>query len=370
MKPLNLLMFLLGLSLAFVPLSYAVVPDGTEYDLSTCSYVNWGCYGEGGWSFSENASAYYEPVSVPCPDPTEAYKYYSCSTPPEALTDLCDNGVPDSGEEGIDCGGSCSADCELYCPYGSSVNYDSDGVAFCAYSVPSDSYGNCPSGYIPSSFSDGSSDCLASPPGDTPFPEPTAAAPTSNPFESDTDSSPVSFTGGSYSSYTDTSTSSPVDNGDGTSTTSTTTNSTNADGSTSTTTTSTTYNNSTGAPISSTTSTSGVTSVEENPENYDLQSAGSGDFSGMALGDGDIPAEDDYQSWFDSQVSSNPVVSAIESLSVTTSAPVCSIQGVVMGQTVAFSMCGDLYTDTFSMMGNVLVFLAGVFGYFIIVGRD
>lgn len=368
MKPLNLLMFLLGLALAFVPLSYAIDCP------SSCTYES------GDWVAVKSVYATAEELNYPtstAPYPCESrtsgfdiykteflwmngdehvYRLYSSFQNPVCIG-TASNGVMDDGEDGIDCGGLTGVDCVDGCP-SDYVFFTEDGETVCQKGTDADSYGNCPTGYnfIPPDY------CTVSIPTTPVSPDIDTSilpAPTTDIFE-----------GGTFSTYTDTSTSDPVDNGDGTSTTITTTTTTGSDGSSTSTTTSTTTDNTTGDIVGVSTTTTGTTSPEENPENYDFGGSAAGDFDGMTLSADDLPVEDDYQEWFNSAVSSNPVVAAIESMSVQTSSPVCSISGQVLGTTVEFSMCGSLYTDTFSMMGNVLVFLAGVFGYFIIVGRD
>lgn len=69
------------------------------------------------------------------------------TTPSQQCVDLCSNNEKDDGEIGIDCGGSCSAECELQCPEDYQVYYPVEGPPQCVKIQMPDPYGNCPSGF-------------------------------------------------------------------------------------------------------------------------------------------------------------------------------------------------------------------------------
>jgi hypothetical protein len=268
------------------------------------------------------------------------------------------NGVQDGDEEGIDCGGSSGVECVNACPSGTHLV----GTG-CYHATDPDQYGNCPDGYSSGSVDGVTVECskridtvaLASP-----------AWLNDNP--------PEPFTGGSYfeqGTYSEvsSSTSETVDNGDGTSTTTTTTTTTNSDGTESTTTTSTTSNNSTGVVIGSTTTTTGTTSPEENLENYTGGYSEVGEFEDMTDLSDLAPDQESWEDWLADQVSSNSIVSDIQSISVQTTNSQCSISGVVLGTELVFSMCGEPYQSTLDTMGYILIFLSGIAAYMIVVVR-
>jgi hypothetical protein len=71
-------------------------------------------------------------------------QWWVCGTPDP---DHCSNSVKDEDEEGIDCGGSCSAECVLNCPDGTELQgmYVTGEPWRCVQTYQPDNYGNCES---------------------------------------------------------------------------------------------------------------------------------------------------------------------------------------------------------------------------------
>ena len=467
MKPLNLLAFLFGLFLPFITLtwSYALdCPTGSTCmvvdDLSQTNGTRAVCkvdgadYTDVNWSVScgeddlgyvwldpnwTSPGLFYMSLNGLGGCSAKAYPYSAqeiggtCG-PDEPST--CSNYVKDADEIGIDCGGSCSADCVQACPDGYILN---SGTGQCETSSQPDNYNNCPSPYhyigddlcfysIDSTFVNNTytSD-------DVTITNPTTLGSfnaSSGTFSTSSSTSDTSETYGEVKSVTQTTNSvtnntttttlyneQVTSNGDGTETATTYVTKTfnngttevvydytitrpegsaegtgiitdsdgiptgvqsvdlDGDGTTDTIGNIATTNDADGDGVPDRVEGGGGTagdgtSIEENPENYDFPAPAPGEFGDMVITDDDLPTEDDWLSWFNSEVSSNSVTSLIEGTKITTASPVCKLSGVVMDKTVDFTMCGTLFTDAFSIMGNILLFISFISSWFIIVGRS
>lgn len=275
----------------------------------------------------------------------------------------CSDGVKSGDEPGIDCGGSCSAPCTEYCPDGYAVGLDSNNQNICVSITSPDAYGNCPAGW--EKAFDGNCESSA---------ELLYGVANLNTNELGSLPSgwyqlPDSYTPGNFSVAEFTGPTSVVDNGDGTqtATTVTTSSATSPTGSapaTSTTTRTVITNISTGAVISDQTTTQTEGPVEENPANYKWSVADPG--STGDIPDGIVPTENPFSDFLDSTVSSNPGSTIINSSGLETSNPVCSLSGVVMGQSLTIDFCRPLISDALEMMGAVLVSICYLLAIFIV----
>jgi len=303
------------------------------------------------------------------PDAPE-YPNDSITEPLPSEPAACSNGEHDEGEEGIDCGGVCSTDCTPFCPTSSVTEDNGDGTYSCVEIVSLDDYGNCPKG---TSYVQGDTELG----GDTPD----ACIKTTDPILGPIDYNPSfddyeePWESGSYIIVENAYEPTVVDNGDGTSTETIVVDrdlqdsSGTSTGSTSTSTTTNVINNSTGAVISSVTTTSGTTDPTEDPTNYDWSMPdGFGDDPGGDLIN-DAPEEKSIKALYNSFIISNPVTTLFADTEITTADSVCSMTWNYKGTDVEFSLCGDPYESTFTYMGNILVFICTITGYFIIFGR-
>jgi hypothetical protein len=306
----------------------------------------------------------------------------SCTSLPPSQPENCTNDIQDGDELGINCGGSCASECVWQCPTGYAY---SENIGSCAdYDNTVGAYnGNCPDGYAidsdyPSTCVHTASQQLASPD------DPDLVIPV-------LDIDQVSFYTPSEATTTTTKDVTVVDNGDDTSTkTTTTTSTTTSSSSTAPTTTTTTtteiIDNTTSAVLSSTTVVSASDPWYADP-------SGTGD-GGAVLSDSLVGVSDemegiagldstnfdsslsDYEpekssipDLFDSFLDNNPLTAVFADTELTTDSPVCSMTWNYKGTDVEFSLCGEPYESTFTYMGNVLVFICTVTGYFIIFGR-
>ena len=211
-----------------------------------------------GWHFSNRDLYFVTGGGTDSGTRTYYYIYTIDDDPPSecAEPDHCSNVVKDSDEGGIDCGGSCSATCETYCPSGTQLYSGS-----CWHSPSPDSFGNCPDGYSRSIVNGSSQACSKN----------VGQAVVANPDYIDDNQS--DYTGGSFSvghfSSESTSTSQTVDNGDGTVTQVDKTTTTGSDGSSKTTTKTTLKDKATGQVLGSGEKVETETPEEDNPDNYD-----------------------------------------------------------------------------------------------------
>jgi hypothetical protein len=276
-----------------------------------------------------------------------------CSACAPSEPENCSSGVQDGDELGLDCGGSCLADCVWKCPTGftqvENMCLDQD-----------DTYGlevwGCPSGYVTD-----------------PTLEATCSRETGLVLAApDSEVDPLTFADPVYTPSTtltsSLSTSSTVDNGDGTSTKTTITDIAGPGGSSSTTTTTTIINNTTGEIESATVETEETPPWYEDEGNYVWDDP---DLTQGASSELEVPEEDNLSDLWSDFLASNPIQSALSGSGITTSTPVCSLSGQVMGHNVEFTMCGDLFVDTFNMMGAILIFVTGIGCYLLVVaGRS
>jgi hypothetical protein len=296
----------------------------------------------------------------------------------------CFDGEVSGSETGIDCGsgsgcllfGGSENPCQNYCPDGWIEN---GNTGDCESFTDPDAYGNCPTGYSSYTFADnGTSTCVAT---TDSVSGPVGNAETPSAFD---DQIPApntgSFSSGTFSVTTMVSPETVVDNGDGTETATINKSVTNSDGSTSNTSTSVNRPSGSGTGTGFTSSggvapgydgsssETGALAPEENSDNYEMGSA-EGDFSGSSLDESDAPEESDIAQLLQDQKNST-FVDLITQTSITTSAPVCSLDWDYKGTAVSFSMCGDLFTDTLDMMGLIMIFISTISAYFIVIGRS
>lgn len=277
--------------------------------------------------------------------------------------ETCNNGSKDSNEEGIDCGGACTAACEEYCPDGTHTECDYTGDCDCVYTTAQDQFGNCPHNFVPTTRNNGEKICVSFPADSTPIKAKNQALADG----SVNYSSPPGWSNGSETSTTTNGGTNTTINGDGTTTTTNTT--TTIYGSGSGTTTNTTIqtvitNTATGEVISDTTTTDTETGPEDNPENYsftvtDTPSTGE-------IPTGIAPAITPFSDFLNNAVTSNPATDIIEDTGLETFSPDCSYTGILMGETFTVSFCSDAITDALESMGSILVSICYLLAIFII----
>lgn len=162
MKPVSLLFFLLGLALAFPAFSSAysyAVTYSRPNDSFSCvdngwsgNYFNYGQEYDGTFIFkgqlwvSDYSMSLYI-YSVVDNGSTGCAVVYDPKPPDEP--DSCSNTVVDGDEEGLNCGGSCVAECEPQCPTGSTSAYVNSTLDSCFNIVSPNIVGVCPDGYSP-----------------------------------------------------------------------------------------------------------------------------------------------------------------------------------------------------------------------------
>lgn len=327
-----------------------------------------------------------------CPD-VYGLAANGCPLEPAHCSDGVQNSDTEDGvetsEDGIDCGGPCSAECVRACPQDFSLVPTNEGGYTCINTNVTVPYQDgCPDGYVPvdTSF------CVYSVQPtlqDTDLDDPTADysntlynSTTTTSTEGDTTTTTTTEPDGSESTTTTTTTTTTINNGDNTTTTITTNITTHPDGSTTTETISETTDDGTGDVLSRdyTTSTNDWSGDWSGDLDAELQGISDGvlesdptvDQEGAATSDlvEDVPEESDLSTLWSGYIDSNPIYNTLAGSGLETSDPVCSLSGEVMGTEVEFSMCGELFTDTFNMLGYILIFISTISAYFIlIVGR-
>lgn len=172
---INLLFFLVGLSLAFPILSYADFTSWKQFR----RYPNASCF------MTAGGSTYVTSYTIVAPSTHMAfYSYhgeeydieYSATAVEDAGTLVqviedstrnnyclvqvdrnpepaepahCSNGQLDDGEAGIDCDGLCSAECQVGCPSGQEYFYSTvDNRTLCGHLTDYDAFGNCTGGAV------------------------------------------------------------------------------------------------------------------------------------------------------------------------------------------------------------------------------
>ncbi len=310
------------------------------------------CDGEGYTKYCKTGFYYYDAPDETCEDP-------------ESEPDTCSNGSHDPTEEGIDCGGNCSAPCVFRCPYGTEKVTDSvTGQEYCVDTVPKNN-GDCPPGYVDlgdfcaymtdpvAAPSDGSSpqDDVVADDGWTPV----DTQPFYDDNPDDTSGDPgVDVANGDFTTYdfktkSDTTTET-TDNGDGTSTTKTTTTTTDSGGGTTTTVKIEIFDNDTGKPVGTTTTTTEEKDTSEATFAYDYGEAQ--EYDGELSSD-DLPEKTDMSEVI-GQVYTLPVMSVLSSYQVSLSNTECSFDvGTVWGTDISIDMCR--YDSTLRQIGAVLL---------------
>lgn len=326
--------------------------------------------GPGGWMNGRQRTwTYYNPS-----DPNG-----DCFTP---AVNLCDNGVLDTGETGIDCGGTCSGSCATYCPPGYGVEVDVDGVEFCALSAPPDKHGNCPSGYSLQTRQSGESVCIhwdsdknnTTLPDGTGYIAPTLAADgttVTGQEPTGTTTPDPAWTGYSASVVEQTTPETIVNNSDGTSTGTTThtkTETTSA-GTTTTTTTKTTHyggSNGSGGVTGETVATT-TSSTDPTTETGNYTDVSPDDSGGLSETDyGEPPDWEDLKQNIDAPISE--FEDALTGSSIETEDVQCRIDvGNFFGKSISFNFCP--YEDKFEILGSFLVTFTYVLGMIFLVER-
>ncbi|MCF6205081.1 MAG: hypothetical protein L3J59_15665 [Methylococcaceae bacterium] len=423
MKPLNLLAFLFGLTLVFIPFSvhaYDLCVDATndsypsgvaltwqsqfdpsDYSTGTYDYKGW-------WVYSSYGRLYHQTATTRAY--TTSYNFYSGKSCSNDYPDYdswdsngdpvtnepisCTNGTKDPDEDGLDCGGVCTDACDssaCYPPAKLTFMWnDSEGnpVYNCMFQTSPDSYKNCPSGYylnadksicvstdsdnnngLPESYYSGDWDVL---------PDGTTIPPPSWEPTDDTTST----------SYDPTET--VVNNGDGTETVTRTDTTKKYNPDTDTWDTTGTKDTTVVRPENSPSGTgftsdgSGGSAVapgyegsvvdtsdvptEDNPENYDYTTPDEPEY------DSDLtdltPDEDDITGLWQTIFDASPYASIINNTTIETSGAICESVFYYNGHPVRFGFCGDLASDLFSFMSSIIVFCSGVYALFIVFGKD
>jgi len=364
--------------------TYGSVFSCSRYSCSTYSYrsgnqltvvenlaENCDCSGgPGGWMNGRQRTWTYYNASDPDGD---------CFTP---TVNLCDNGLRDTGETGIDCGGTCSGSCVTFCPPGYVVETDVDGVDFCAMTAAPDKHGNCPSGYSYHLRQSGEGVCIhwdsdqnnTTLPDGTSYIAPTLAAdgtPVSGQEPTGTTTQDPAWSGYSASVVEQTTPETIVNNSDGSSTGTTThtKTETTSGGTTTTTTTKTTHYggaNGSGGVIGETVSTT-TESDDPTTETGNYDDAAPDDSGSIAESDyGEAPDWDDLKTNIDSPISE--FEDALTGSSIETDNSQCRIDvGNFYGKSISFDFCP--YGDKFELLGGFLVTFTYILGMIFLVER-
>ena len=384
MKPLNLLAFLLGLSLPFLFISPV-----SAYVCGLCPAGETPVYGNPAVvrdhvyiANCSETSAPVEPCSssysvVECDwytandhggsgDMNDAWQtittYYKigCEGSEPAT---CSNGTKDGDEIGIDCGGECTSACVNACPEGSYLV-----GSHCYKSSEANAFGQCPSGYSRSVTASGLVSCSKNL-GSVTF------ASQDYLDENPLDPAPNDdFSKGTFSVVQSSET--VTDNGDGTETATVTT--VNSDGSSSSTSVTRPSGSATGTGFTSGVSgstgvaagysgeTSGETSVEDNPENYNFDNSyGDSEFDG-SVSDEDMPEQSDIAQLLLDFRDSFPLFSAINNVGATFHNTQCSFSaGEVWGTEFVLDMCR--FEEFLRSLGVVFVIIAQAGAVFIVI---
>lgn len=389
---LNLFMFFLGILLPLLAFQNAFA---TYYIWDFwAQYVSSGCYDCSRTQTLADGTIRYECVGVPCDSPSVTHgpgvcEVEICSSEPST----CSNGVIDSDESGVDCGGSCDSVCDSEtCPPGT----QDLGLAGCFpvdpdWDISKDAYGNCaggtvdvstdpsvticvPTSYVPDSsgncgdgmapafeLSGGQSLCGPSPVAFSSDDEP----PEVDPFNFDQ----PSFEKKSVSFIETESSEEITDNPDGTSTGVKTKEVRDSDDNlVSSETTTTDYSGSGGSGDITGTSTARTSVIpeEENPENYNLKPPQT-EYDGE-IAQEDIPDKKSIADLLTDAISNNPLTNIITGSGLDLSGSATQLSWQYKGKTIVFDLSDR--GGVLSAMGTLLVFLAGIAAYFIIVGRE
>jgi hypothetical protein len=289
----------------------------------------------------------------------------------------CNDDKLTDGETGIDCGGPCFSACTSFCPPPSS-SWNVGGESGCIWVTGTDAYGNCNTvnGFIKTAVTEcPPSGCS----GSVQVGQDVCAKPVSAVMAKSSDQVSMLSGGGWVQFHGETTTTTngdgqTVDNGDGTSTR-TTTSTTTGGGSTTTTTTTTTINNATGAVLSQGTTTTEIGPPEANEGNYE---AGGG---GLKFADTtfdtsiELPAVRGEGSGgllglVQAGVQSLPIYSALDTFTMTTSSPVCSIDidtsdTILAGVPIKFSLCE--WESILMGVGAIFLILTQAFAVLVVI---
>lgn len=308
--------------------------------------------------------------AVPVQDNVHAVSIQACSAPVDPAH--CSNKSKDYDETGIDCGGSCSAQCVSKCPNGTTTLTQLSGplgpidtYGFCFAVTGRDAYGNCPmegTNWFPATQNlNGviSKTCISLPQ------LPIMAADSVTAGNLPTFTPPPALAGGTLSVTTTTtsgngsSTSTTTTSGDagvgtgsgsggaGSSSSSSSTTTTNGDG----TTTTTTINNNSTAP-------------EDNPGNYTMPNVpGENKYDGAK--DSDKPEKKTINTLLNSWVNSSPLVGMVRSFTLTGSGSPVVTGVTVYGRSVDFDF--TRYDATFQILGGILVLIVHGFAILVVV---
>ncbi len=360
-------------ALMMAPYAYCDSSDGKDGDFSGCTQISTVFY-PSTYTLPQGSPYYYSWNYYQELYDRNNYTQYACPSDPfEQEPELCSNGVWDVDEDGIDCGGICSDQCDqlsCFSPYESWQDIDT-GELICVAWYDADDYGNCPPGT--KSYSDfygensgTGKDCVAFQPdygGGYGSPVPTSS--NDDQPEEDEASAPTPYYPDTYTE-TSTSDTTTTDNGDGTTTTTTTT-TTGSDG-TGTTTTTTTTDNGDGTRTTTTT-TDETIPEEENPDNYDYTVDDKSDEYDSDITD-QLPEEKDINTLLSVFDNALPYAAIITGSEIQTSGATCSMTFDYHGHTIEFGFCSDAATNTFNFMAPIITFCATLAGILVIFGKD
>jgi len=283
---------------------------------------------------------YGTPRSVTCPSSEPAH---------------CSDSSVSGDEEGFNCGGSCTAECDICCATGDS--YIQTTEIQCVNNQSTDIYGNCPAGFD-KTYNTNTNPWTV-----------TGCAKNYNEVLADdcshiTPNSPGGFvTSGTFNivSMYDVAT---VDNQDGTSTVTETTTTTNANGTTTETVTEKIVNNTTNNVVTSTSTTTGELSAEETPGNYNLNVTDTP--SDGLIPEGIVPITNSFSGFLTDAISNNAASGIIENSGITTTSPSCSVSATVWGSAFTLDFCNQQITNFLELIGTFVVGFGYILALFIV----